>query len=115
MEKEVKEGQKKLAAPKPVKRSDEIDVSSSIKRYPKVKKSLVDSTIKGMEVKKTKLEAKHSKRTTPGEVEHKESTPAHAKVENERWEKTKEIKSKGKGKSLTAKLQKRNGKGGKGK
>jgi len=111
MEKEIKKGQKNLDTSEEQARSDQLDASGAMKQYPKINKSLVDSVAKGMEVKKKKKHSKHSKRTTPGEVDHRESPPAHPHTENERWEKTLDLQSKGKGKSLTAKLQKRNGKG----
>lgn len=107
MEKEVKKGQKALSSEEEL-RSNELTSDAMLKQYPKAKKSLVDAAIKGMEVKKKKKSGKHSKRTTPGEVDHRETPPAHIHPENERWQKTLEMQSKGKRKSLTSKLQKRN-------
>ncbi len=110
MEKEVKKGQKKLDSAEELPRSDQLEADELLKQYPKVSKPLIDSTVKGMEIKKTKSHAKHSKRTTPGEVDHRESPPAHIHPENERWDQTLKMQSKGKGKSLDTKLQKRKGK-----
>ena len=80
MEKEVKKGQKALSSEEEL-RSNELTSDAMLKHY---------------------------KKNTHGEVDHRETPPAHIHPENERWQKTLEMQSKGKRKSLTSKLQKRN-------
>ena len=111
VEKEIKKGQKKLAEKEDVPRTDTLTPLQALKKYPKkiqkTEKPVLASTVKKMEVKKKKKTAKHSRRTTPGEVEHRESPPAHIHPEGQRWEKTLVQQSKKQRKVLTSKLQKR--------
>ncbi|NGX26355.1 MAG: hypothetical protein K940chlam6_00273 [Chlamydiae bacterium] len=115
LEKEIKKGQKKLSEIEDLPRTDTLTPRDALKKYPakrqKMEKPLMDSVTKKMGIKKKKKETKHSKRTTPGDVAHRESPPAHAHTENERWQKTLEVQSKTKRKILTSKLQKRRPKG----
>jgi hypothetical protein len=114
IEKEVKKGQEKLAKAEDLPRTDTLTPSDALKIYPKkrkkIEKPLMDSVVKKMQMKKKKKETKHSKRTTPGEVEHRESPPAHIHPEGERWKKTLDVQNRNKRKILTTKLQKRKGK-----
>ena len=109
MEKQVKKGQKELSSEE-LPRTDELTPEEALSKYPKkrqkAEKPLMDSTVKGMEIKKKKKQAKHSKRTTPGEVDHRESPPAAQHKEGQRWEKTLTKQNQGKRKALTSKLQK---------
>lgn len=113
VEKQVKKGQEELSEEE-LLRSDQLSPEEALAKYPKkrqkVEKPLMDSTVKGMEIKKKKKQAKHSKRTTPGEVNHRESPPAYEHREGARWEKTLAKQNQGKRKSVTSKLQKRDGK-----
>lgn len=113
VEKQVKKGQKELSSEE-LPRSDELTPKEALGKYPKkrqkAEKPLMDATVKGMEAKKKKKLAKHSKRTTPGEVDHRESPPANEHREGQRWEKTLAKQNQGKRKALTSKLQKRPGK-----
>lgn len=110
MEKQVKKGQKELAE-EDLPRTDTLTPAKALKKYPskrkKVEKPLMDAVVRQMKIKKKKKSGKHSKRTTPGEVDHRESPPAHVHPESDRWQKTLELQSKTKRKILTAKLQKR--------
>jgi len=112
-EKEIKKGQKKLLESEELPRTDTLTPKSALEKYPtkrkKMEKPLMDSVKKQMAIKKKKKSTKHSKRTTPGEVDHRETAPAHVHTENERWKKTVDMQNKVKGKVLTAKLQKRKG------
>jgi len=109
MEKEVKKGQKKLLKEDEL-RTDTLTPEDALKKYPakrqKVEKPLMESVMKKMQIKKKKKSAKHSKRTTPGEVDHRESSPAHPHTESERWKKTVDMQNNMKRKALTSKLQK---------
>ncbi len=109
--KEVKKGQKILSEPEELSRTDTLTVAKALKKLPsktkKADKALVESLVKNMEVKKTKLNAKHSKRTTPSEIDTHESAPAYVHKEGARWEKTVVKQSVGKGKALTSKIVKR--------
>jgi len=113
MEKQIKKGQKELSSEE-FPRTDELTPEEALSRYPKkrkkVEKPLMDSTVKNMEIKKKKQHTKHSKRTTPGEVEHRETPPAHEHREGQRWEKTLVKQNKAKRKAITSKLQKRQSK-----
>jgi len=105
MEKEVLKGQKKLATKKRTPRTDETTAEAEVKKYPKVKKALVEKTRSAIQTKKKKAAHKTSKRTTPGpENEVSESTPAYDHTEGERWQKTLNLQNKTKRKKLTAKL-----------
>lgn len=110
MEKEVKKGQK-LMQEEDLPRSDQLSAKEILKKYPKkiqkLEKPILDSNIKNMQIKKKKQVGKHSKRSTPGEVEHRESPPAHIHPEGMRWEKTLVSQNKVKGKILNNKLRKR--------
>lgn len=114
MHKEIKKGQKELTEEE-LLRTDVLTPKKALDRYPpkrqKVEKPLMEATVKGMEIKKKKKETKHSKRTSPGEVEHRESSPAYEHREGKRWEKTLAKQNTGKRKAVTAKLQKRQSKG----
>lgn len=110
IDKEVKKGQKKLSETEDLPRTDTLTPKEALKKYPdkrkKVEKPLMDSVVKEMGIKKKKKEHKHSKRTTPGEVDHRESPPAHIHPEGKRWKNTVDTQNQNKRKSLTAKLQK---------
>jgi hypothetical protein len=71
-----------------------------------VDKALINSTVKGMEIKKKKATAKHAKRTTPGEVQSREAQPAHAHTESTVWQKTIIKQNKNRRIALTKKLEK---------
>ncbi len=111
MEKAIKKGQEGLSIPEDEPRTDTLTPKKALNKYPskrqKVEKPLMDSTVKNMQAKKAKKQSKHSKRTTPGEVGHRESPPASVHPESTRWKKTVDLQNKGHRKSLTAKLQKR--------
>ncbi|NGX45366.1 MAG: hypothetical protein K940chlam2_00515 [Chlamydiae bacterium] len=105
MEKDVLKGQKKLPADEALPKSDETTAEKEAKKYPKVKKVLIDKTRTRMQEQKKKKEHKRSKRTSPGEEnEVRESPPAHIHPEGERWQKTLDLQNKTKRKKLTAKL-----------
>lgn len=105
MEKEVLKGQKKLASKKTGPRSDETTAEVEVKKYPKVKKALIEKTKSAIQAKKKDAAHKTSKRTTPGpENEVRESPPAHIHPEGERWQKTLGLQNKTNRKKLTAKL-----------
>lgn len=109
MEKEVKKGQKKLKSDE-LPRTDTLTPKKALASYPakrqKAEKPLMDNTAKGMQVKKKKATGKHSKRTTPGEVPHRESSPAHVHPESDVWQKTLNKQNKTKRVALTKKLEK---------
>jgi len=111
LEKQVKKGQKELSNPEKVARTDTLTPKEALKKYPakrqKAEKPLMDSVAKNMQIKKKKATSKHSKRTTPGEVDHRESPPASIHPESTRWKKTLDLQNKGKRKAFTAKLQKK--------
>jgi hypothetical protein len=110
LEKEIKKGQKKLSEPEELPRTDTLTPKEALKKYPakqkKVEKPLMDAVKKKMVIDKKKKTAKRSKRTTPGDVDHREAAPAHVHTENEWWKKTVDMQNKVKGKILNAKLQK---------
>lgn len=109
-EKEIKKGQKELSKEEDLPRTDTLTPEKALEKYPakrkKMEKPLMDSVKKKMASEKKKKATKHSKRTTPGEVDHRESSPAHVHTENERWKKTVDMQNKVKGKILDSKLQK---------
>lgn len=113
MEKEVHKGQKKLSK-EPVERTDTLTPKKALKKYPakqkKEEKPLMDAVVKEMQIKKKKKTTKHSKRTKPGEVDHRESPPASIHPESTRWEKTLVKQNKTHRKELTKKIEKRNSK-----
>lgn len=114
-QKEVKKGQKNLAQKEELPRTDTLTPKKALKKYPskikKIEKPLMDSVVNSMKNKKAKKESKHhSKRTTPGEVDHRDSPPAHIHTENERWKETLAKQNKFDRKILTQKLQRRKGK-----
>lgn len=113
--KAIRKGQKILGKGEKIPRTDTLTPKKALKKYPlkrqKVEKPLMDQVVKGMKIKKNKREtAKHSKRTTPGDVDHRESPPASIHPESTRWKKTIDMQNKVKRKILTAKLQKKKGK-----
>lgn len=109
MEKEVRKGQKELQ-PEDLPRTDTLTPQKVLAKYPaktkKADKALMDSTIKGMKIKKKRGVAKLAKRTTPGEVSHREAQPAHAHIESTEWQKTIIKQNKNRRVLLTKKLQK---------
>ncbi|MDN3506776.1 MAG: hypothetical protein P0S96_06065 [Simkaniaceae bacterium] len=105
LEKEIKKGQKELSKTEDLPRTDTLTTEKALEKYP-AKKPLVDSVKRKMAAEKKKKASKHSKRTSPGEVDHRESSPAHPHTENERWKKTVDMQNKVKGKILDSKLQK---------
>lgn len=111
LEKEIKKGQKQLSEKEDLPRSDTLTPSDALKKYPtkcrKMEKPLMDAVVRKMSIKKKKKETKHSKRVSPGDVEHRESAPAHVHTENERWQKALQVQSKTKRKILTSKIQKK--------
>lgn len=114
MEKEVKKGQEKLGKEE-LPRTDTLTPKKALDQYPakrqKVEKPLLDSTKKSMQIKKKKLHGKkESKRTTPGEVPHRESPPKHIHEESDVWNKTLNKQNKAKRTALTKKLEKRDSK-----
>lgn len=113
MEKQVKKGQNDLFEEAPLQ--DELNLEETLAKYrqkqQKTQKSLVDATVKGMEIKKKKKQTKHSKRTTPGEVDHRESPPAAEHREGARWKKTLVKQNQMKRQALASKLKKRESKG----
>ena len=110
LEKEIKKGQKELLNPEETSRTDILTPNEALKKYSKRKKNmekpLMEAVTKEMRVKKKKAVRKSSKRTTPGNVKHRESSPAHVHPEGERWQKTLDKQNKTKRNVLTAKLQK---------
>lgn len=108
MKKEIKKAELKAEE---LPRTDSLTPKKALEKYPtkrqKVEKPLMDSTVKGMQAKKAKSKSKHSKRTTPGEVDHRESSPASIHPESTRWKKTVDMQNKGRGRALDAKLRKR--------
>ena len=112
MDKQIKKGQKQLAE-EDLPRTDTLSPSNALKKYPakrkKMEKPLMDAVVKEMKVKKKKKQTKHSKRASPGDVDHRNSSPAHVHPESDRWQKTVTLQSKTKRKILTSKLQKRKG------
>jgi hypothetical protein len=113
MEKEIKKGQKLLKEEEPA-RTDSLTPEKALKKYPpkrqKVEKPLMDAVVKKMEIKKKKSPMHESKRTTPGDVPHRETPPAWEHREGERWEKTLTQQNKNSRKKLTSQLQKRSSK-----
>lgn len=114
-QKEVKNGQEKLTQKEEIPRTDTITPKQALQKYPKkikkIEKPLMDSVANSMRNKKAKNKSKHhSKRTTPGEVDHRDSPPAHIHTENERWKETLVKQNKYDRKILNQKLQRRKGK-----
>lgn len=87
----MRSAQKAYSIKEPPLTSDQIKPADILNKYPKKirmkDKSLLDTELKGMAIKKKKESPyhKHSKRTTPGTVEGRNSTPAHVKPESTRW------------------------------
>lgn len=111
VEKEIKGAQAKLAQPKLPPHTDTLTVEEELQKFPlkkrKLEESLVEAVKKSIAVKKAKKATKHSKRSTPGEVNHRESPPASIHTESTRWQKTLTKQAQSKGKKFTTKLQKR--------
>lgn len=115
IQKEAKEGQSKLTKKEELLRTDILTPKKALSNYPakikKVERPLMKSVVKEMQVKKKKQAGnKQSKRSTPGEVSHRESSPQHVHPENERWKQTLDKQNKLHRKILTRQLQKRKGK-----
>lgn len=111
MEKEVKKGQTLLNLTEKQHKSDKITPEQILKKYrPKFRKqerTILEKIKKKMATKKKKIS---SKRTTPGELLTRDSTPKSIHIEGTRWKKTLAIQNKTHRKELTAKLLKRRGK-----
>jgi hypothetical protein len=109
LQKEVKKGQP-LLSEEPVLRTDTLTAKKALKKYPvkrqKMEKPLVEKVAQTIRIKKTKKSAKHSKRTTPGQVRHRESPPAHIHPEGEVWNRTSKKQSQINRAALSKKLQK---------
>jgi hypothetical protein len=58
------------------------------KKLAKKEKSIAQADINRMHIKKIKMKATHSKRTTPGEVDFQPSAPHNVHVEGQRWKHT---------------------------
>lgn len=81
-----------------------------LEKFPKIPakkgKEQLDSSMKGIKAKKKKLHSKHSKRTTPGEVEADITPYAHIHPEGKKIITGREKQSAVKAKSLNKKLSK---------
>lgn len=110
LKKEVKKGQKKLGEKEESPTTNSLTPSKMLKKYPKntqkTERPIVDSLLKEIAIKKKKKSFHHSKRTTPGEVDHRESPPSHIHKEGGVWEKTLVKQNKLQRKIFTSKLQK---------
>ncbi len=110
MTKEIRAAQKNYPPIEEIVRTDTISVKDLLRKYPKKilkkDKELIDSFEKTVEIKKKKTP--HSKRTTPGELSVRDSSPAHVHPESNRWEKTLTLQNKTQQNSFRRKLIKRN-------
>jgi len=110
-EKAIKKAQKALSKSPDLLRTDTLLPDEALSQYPakrrKVEKPLMEATVKKMALEKKKKTTAHSKRTAPGEVSHRESSPKSVHPESTRWEKTVKLQNKVHNKALTRKLQKR--------
>lgn len=92
MQKEIRVAQSAYPVKEELPRTDKLSAKDALKKYPpkvvKAEAAVIESTQKNMEVKKKKLHANPSKRTTPGEVHGRESAPSNAHNEGTRWIKT---------------------------
>lgn len=111
IEKAIKEGQKALRIPEELPRTDTLTPKKALAKYPpklqKAEKPLMKAVVREMEIKKKKKLTKHSKRTTPGEVDFRDAAPASVHPESTRWKKTGDLQSRMRGKALSAKLRKK--------
>jgi hypothetical protein len=110
--KEIKSGEKQYIARKiATARTDTLTADEEVKKYPKkirkTDQSLLASLKKNFAIKKKKISARHSKRTTPGSVEGQPSAPASVHPEGKRWEKTLQLQNNAGRKALSAKLLKK--------
>lgn len=111
--KNVKSAQAAYALREPPLLSDQLTPKEILKKYPKkiqmADKNALESELKRMAIKKKKTSPsqKHSKRTTPGEIEGRDAAPAHVHVESDRWNKTIRIQTAERNKVFTKKNLKR--------
>lgn len=114
MNKNVRAAQAAYAQSEPPLLSDQITPKDILNKYPKKirmhDKSELESELKRMAIKKkvkTTSYHKHSKRSTPGEVEGRDSAPAHVHVESDRWQKTLRVQTAERNKVFMKKSLKR--------
>lgn len=115
IQKETKKGQTKLTQKEKVPRTDTLSPKQALNKYPKkikkIEKPLMESVANQMQIKKKKMATfKKAKRTTPGDVRHRETPPEHIHPENERWKIAVDKQNIYHRKELTRKLQRRKGK-----
>lgn len=112
MEKEVKKGQELLLRPTKEPTTDELTPQQLLKNYPAKTQKRELSTLRKFEDKKASKKRKKipSKRTTPGEVMNRDSSPKIVHLEEARWEKTVNMQNVIRSKGLKAKLLKRQSK-----
>lgn len=108
MEKEVRKGQELLTTPRPPT-SDEITALQLLKKYPKKTQKKELGVLRNFQKETTPKKRKKipSKRTTPGEVMTRDSSPKIVHLEEARWEKTVNMQNVIRSKGLKAKLLKR--------
>ncbi len=114
MNKTVRLGQNSFAKKEPLPTTDDINAELLLKKYPsklRLKdKALIRSELKRMEIKKkvkTTSYHTHSKRTTPGQVEGRDSPPAHVHPESAKWDKNLKMQNIVQNQSFTKKFLKR--------
>ncbi|HSX04826.1 MAG TPA: hypothetical protein VLG76_08890 [Rhabdochlamydiaceae bacterium] len=112
--KTIRDAQSAFAKKEPPVLSDQLKVDDLLKKYPpKMRakdKSLLDSQLKTMKIEKkvkTVSYHTHSKRTTPGEVEGRDSTPAHVHPESAKWDKNLKLQNTVNNKSFNKKMLKK--------
>lgn len=108
MEKEVRKGQELLTTPREPN-SDEITAEQLLKKYPAKTQKRELPTLRKFQNQSTPKKRKKilSKRTTPGEVMTRDSSPKIVHLEEARWEKTVNLQNVIQSKGLKAKLLKR--------
>ena len=110
-DKTIKYAQNAYFTPEKAPHSDAARVKDILKKQPKkiAKKDQAElrGALKRMEIRKTKEQATHSKRTTPGQVDERPSAPASIHPEGRRWQQTLTPQNRVQRKSLTKKLSKK--------
>ncbi len=111
--KQKKEALHVLGAHTPEERSEPTHTWKILAKFPKriatKDKAEVEGTKKRSEIKRKKLHSKHSKRTTPGQVELDITPYTHHHPEGKKMIKTIEKQSVAKGRRLVKKINKSSG------
>jgi hypothetical protein len=108
IKKEVRAAQRPLPREQSLLSDSPLATPLLLKKHPK-KESLLDASLKRMEIRKKKRLAKKAKRTTPGEV-IEDSPPKSVHVEGRRWIKTLELQNLNNAKTMRRKDANRRGK-----